>query len=63
MEELLEKDPDAYQSYILAVRWRNLVYQQLDETDVELLATAGELADGSPVPFVEFYESTAALNK
>lgn len=62
MEELLEKDPDAYQSYILAVRWRNLVYQQLDETDVELLATAGELADGSPVPFVEFYESTAALN-
>ncbi|MEE2641161.1 MAG: CRTAC1 family protein [Planctomycetota bacterium] len=63
VKELLQKDPDSYPSYLLAVRWRTAVSADIDETDIQLLEEACQRAGSSPVPHFEFYDLTIAANE
>jgi len=63
VEELIEKEPDSFEPYLLAVRFRKLVNGGLDKTDIELLETACKNAKGSVFPFAEFYETTSVLDE
>ena len=61
IEELIERESDSFEPYILAVRWRYEVTNDLDQTDVELLEKAIENAGSNPVPYFEFFDKTSIL--
>lgn len=63
VEELIAKDPESFESYLLAVRWRYLVHYDIDETDVELLEEACKFANGSPIPHYEFFDRTIVITE
>lgn len=63
IEDLISREPDSFVPCILAVRWRYLVYGDIDGTDVSLLERAIEHAGNSPVPYFEFYEKTSVLDE
>lgn len=62
IEDLIERDSSSFEPYVLAVRWRYQLNNDIDATDVELLEKAIEHAGDSPVPYYEFHDRTSILD-